>query len=154
MFLRLRLYMFFAVLLFTIPFSCADVQDDEGTEVKIEKTFAERVAEVEAQIRNTPEWLRAVEQKAADKNIPPDSMIRMDAEWLVREQSGGAKASLPANEAELAAKIQEMEMKIRNDKAWLKSIEQKARERNISVDSMIRIDARFVVEEQMKQGKQ
>lgn len=142
-----------AAFLLLLPFACKDVQDDEGTEVKIEKTFEERVAEVEAQIRSTPEWLRSVAQKAAEKNIPVDSMIRMDAAWLVQEGSGASEPATPVETDAMEAKIQEMELKIRNDKVWLQAIEQKARERNISVDSMIRIDARFVVQEQMNQNK-
>lgn len=34
-------------------------------------------------IRNSPEWLAAVKQKATDRNIDLETMIRMDAEWIV-----------------------------------------------------------------------
>ncbi len=34
-------------------------------------------------IRHTPEWLEKVKSKAAERNIPIDEMIRMDAEWIL-----------------------------------------------------------------------
>jgi hypothetical protein len=38
------------------------------------------------QIRSSPEWFRAIEQKAADKGIPVDSALYWDALYVVQEE--------------------------------------------------------------------
>jgi hypothetical protein len=43
--------------------------------------------------------------------------------------------------------------RIRNDAEWMKSIRKKATEKSISVDSMIRLDAEYMVGEEMKKRK-
>jgi hypothetical protein len=145
-------------LMFLLVFTgCKDAKDEAEAEVKIEKTYEERVKEVETSIRNSAEWMASVEKKAKEKNIPLDSMIALDARWLVDEQDGkhkdpGTTAVAPAagNDANFEQLVKDMEEKIRNDKVWLESIERKAKERNITVDSMIKVDARFIVTEQQK----
>ena len=42
------------------------------------------------EIRKDSVWLESVKQKAIEKNISLDSMIRLDAEWLLKN-SGPAK---------------------------------------------------------------
>ncbi len=50
--------------------------------------------------------------------------------------------------------IEEMKEYIRLDEKWMKSIKEKAKERNISVDSMLYIDAKWSVDEnEMKKNK-
>jgi hypothetical protein len=39
-------------------------------------------------IRGTPEWFDAVKEKAAERNIPLDEMVRMDAEWIYNDKYG------------------------------------------------------------------
>jgi hypothetical protein len=152
--MKFRLILLATSLLFGIS-SCNDVKDqEEGTEVKIEKTYEERVQEIVGQIRSNPQWLADVEKKSKEKNIPLDSMILVDARWLVDEQDGkhsaANTATQPADNQAFEEKVSAMEQKIRNDKAWLESITQKAKERNLTVDSMIKMDARFIVTEQEK----
>ncbi|MEO8085813.1 MAG: hypothetical protein ABI763_03280 [Bacteroidota bacterium] len=43
------------------------------------------VAAYEKMIRNNPEWLEAVKQKAADRKIPLEQMIKSDAEWMAEQ---------------------------------------------------------------------
>lgn len=43
----------------------------------------DKVAITMMAIRSTPEWLASVEKKATERGIPLDTMIRMDAEWIV-----------------------------------------------------------------------
>lgn len=150
--MKYRLILFATSLLIGFS-SCKDVKDqEEGTEVKIEKTYEERVQEIVGQIKGNPQWLADVEKKAKEKNISLDSMILVDARWLVDEQDGkhSAAATQPADNQAFEEKVSQMEQKIRNDKVWLESISQKAKERNITVDSMIKMDARFIVTEQEK----
>ncbi len=39
-------------------------------------------------IRGTPEWFESVQKKAAERGIPVDEMVRMDAEWIYNDKHG------------------------------------------------------------------
>jgi len=39
-------------------------------------------------IRGTPDWYAKVKEKAIERNIPLDQMVRMDAEWLYNDKYG------------------------------------------------------------------
>jgi hypothetical protein len=43
----------------------------------------DRIAITMMAIRSTPDWLEATKQKAAERKIELEAMIRMDAEWIV-----------------------------------------------------------------------
>ena len=140
-------------------FSCSDVQDDETDEVKIEKTYEERVNEIREGIRKNPEWLANVEKKAKEKNISVDSMILLDARWLVDDQDGKhldpSVLKTPAvDTSNLQQRIADMESKIRSNTKWMSEITRKATERKISVDSMLRADAIWMIDEEDGKHKQ
>lgn len=139
-------------------FSCSDVQD-ETDEVKIEKTYEERVNEIREGIRKNPEWLANVEKKAKEKNIPLDSMILLDARWLVDDQDGkhldpSVLKTPTVDTSNLQQRIADMESKIRSNTKWMSEITRKAAERKISVDSMLRIDALWMIDEEDGKHKQ
>lgn len=50
-----------------------------------EVEYQERIKKMIAKIKSNPEWLLTVTQKAEEKGIPLDSMVRLDAEWQVNE---------------------------------------------------------------------
>ena len=41
------------------------------------------VREMEEKIRNSPEWMKSIQEKAMQRNISVDSMIKMDARWMI-----------------------------------------------------------------------
>lgn len=49
----------------------------------IKKTRELKIEEYIQTIKNTPEWLEKVKKKAIQRNIPLDSMILLDAIWMV-----------------------------------------------------------------------
>ena len=58
-------------------------QDVLSTE-KLEAFLREaKIQEAMQAIYNTPDWLKTVEDKAKEKNIPLDSMVLLDAIWVV-----------------------------------------------------------------------
>jgi hypothetical protein len=57
----------------------------ENAYVKLNLTD-DRVAKYEKQIRDNPEWLKQVIEKAEVRKIPVDSMIKADAAWMVQEE--------------------------------------------------------------------
>ena len=46
-----------------------------------------RIFEIVRQIRNTPQWFEQVKQKAKNKNISIDEMIKEDARWLCDKEN-------------------------------------------------------------------
>ena len=135
--------------------SCKSGTEEGTDEIKIEKSYEERVAEIQNQIRTTPQWLAEVEKKAKEKNILLDSVILEDARWLVDEQDGkhqqnNAVAAAAAAEAQrnYDERLKAMEDRIRQDQKWMEQITAKAAERKISIDSMVRSDARWMLDEE------
>ncbi|GAL83221.1 hypothetical protein MYP_447 [Sporocytophaga myxococcoides] len=47
-----------------------------------------QILKVEANIKNSPEWLASVAKKALERNLPLDTMIRHDAIWILNETNG------------------------------------------------------------------
>lgn len=45
-----------------------------------------RLAQIEQSIRNDPEWLKTVEEKAKQQNRTLDEMIRLDALWILQQK--------------------------------------------------------------------
>ena len=38
-------------------------------------------------IKNTPDWIEKVKKKAIEKNVPLDSMIKLDAIWMADQNN-------------------------------------------------------------------
>lgn len=122
------------------------------------KTYEERFKELETGIRNNPDWLASIDKKAKEKNIPLDSMIKLDISWMIDEQDGKHKpgtetaattdSSSAAGKKSYEERIKEIEESIRKNADWMNSITQKAKDRKIPVDSMIKLDAAWMVDEQ------
>lgn len=53
-----------------------------GIEEQRRKPTPHRVYHIRKQILNTPDWLKNIREKAAQKGIPPDSMILIDAIYM------------------------------------------------------------------------
>jgi len=49
--------------------------------------YEKKIADFENSIRNTPEWLSKVNEKANNNNISLDSMIHLDAIWMVEHEN-------------------------------------------------------------------
>ena len=99
----------FAVTVFT--FSCGQSEnksnEDEVVDLEPrEKTFEERIKEAEVKIKNSPEWLTQIEQKAKANNISIDSQIFNDAKWIVEDEIKRA-----TTEAEFQKKLAAAEKK-------------------------------------------
>ncbi|HMO32355.1 MAG TPA: hypothetical protein PKE63_09270 [Lacibacter sp.] len=143
-----------AFLLLTAFSYCNDVEDEAEVDIKIEKTYEERVQENIQLMKNSPEWLAEEQRKADERGIPLDSMLLIDARWMVDQSSapdkGEQKPAETGSSDEYQQRIRAMEDQIRGNKEWMDQILLKAKDRNISVDSMIRIDAKFFVDAEEK----
>jgi hypothetical protein len=60
------------------------------------KTREERIAEFEQKMRDTPEWLSDIKKKAEDRKVPLDTMIHLDAVFMVGAEDGIKPEAVPA----------------------------------------------------------
>lgn len=96
----------------------------------IEMTTEEKI-EYKKAIKENKAWYSDIERKAAERKISVDSMIKLDANWAFQHHG-------PLRKKTTLADVKES-IYISND--WMKDITKKAKEKNISVDSMVTIDA-------------
>lgn len=137
-----------------------------------EFSLTSTAAQLETKIRNSKEMMKMIEKKALQKGIPVDSMIRLDAQWLMeRERNAVLFVVTEANLKDFPwgfdrrleeilnlngvkknrqQAIKEYEKKIRSSPEMMKMIETKAKQRGIGLDSMIRLDARWLLDEELK----
>jgi sialic acid synthase SpsE len=144
----------FLSALFILFISFSSCNDAEYAANEKPKSFEERYKEIETSIKNNPEWMASIEKKAKERNIPVDSMMKLDIIWAIDDQDGKHKPEvLPVATDSVATKsyeerVKEMIEKIRNNKEWMATIKKKAEERKISLDSMLVLDARWSVDDQ------
>lgn len=93
-------------------------------------------------IRNDAKWRQSVEEKAIKNQISFEEQLKNDAEWMALNTK--KKTSKKADE------IEKLIRKIKSDSKWLSSVQKKAKERNISLDEMLRLDAEFIFEKNQK----
>jgi len=90
-------------------------------------------------IRADDEWMTRIEEKATERGVTIDEMVKMDAEWIVNEKKKNAPKT-----------VESVLETMKNNEEWLKQIEWKAAERGISLEEMMVIEAEYVVAQQNK----
>jgi len=81
-------------------------------------------------------WFALVKEKSIKQGIPIDSMIYLDAKWTVDNFNGDYYEEL----------INEKIKTIKEDDKWLKSIKEKAIKKSIPLDSMLYLDAKWMID--------
>ena len=99
---------------------------------------------IENTIRNEREWFRFMVNKSRIQSRPLEEMIREDAEYVFR-----------TNYNDLQGKgywdsVYHLAFDIKSDAAWFSQVKIKAQERNITVDSMLLLDAIYSYGESKK----
>lgn len=93
-------------------------------------------------IRSDPAWLQQIVAKAASYEMDTATMIRVDAEYMANQQINP--------DDPLAEKTETYEALIRANATWLESVRKKAVEKGISLDEMVKEDARYMAEQELK----
>lgn len=70
---------------YIISMKAENVSSDWKLNVR-QKSRQEKIDEMAMAIRNSPQWLESVKAKAESNNIPLDSMIVLDAIWMIDNQ--------------------------------------------------------------------
>ncbi len=92
-------------------------------------------------IKQNKEWLADIEKKAKEKNISIPEMITLDAIYIYKTEY-----CTP----EVTALVDQNIERIRNTKAWMDDILKKALEKNVSMDEMIEMDAKYIYDTEQK----
>lgn len=96
---------------------------------------------IKEQILQTPEWMIDIKKKAVKNNITIEEMINLDAIYVY--ETDYCKLEV----LELINKAKE---RIKNTKEWMEQIKIKAKEKNISEDEMLELDAKYLYDTELK----
>jgi hypothetical protein len=104
-------------------------------------------------IKNNPNWLGEVSKKAEAKKVSVDSMMAMDINWMIDdEQKKISSAQVNTGETtaseNLSAResvIQQNMHRIIADRAWYKSVSEKAKKNDVRIEEMLRMDAEYML---------
>jgi hypothetical protein len=103
-----------------------------------------QVYQVENNIRNEREWFRFLVNRARVQKMPLEKMIRNNAEYTFFTYYG------EITDKNRRDSIDYLRMTIERDPAWYAQIEEKARNLNIPVDSMLHRDATYLYDQSLK----
>ncbi len=95
-------------------------------------------------ILNTPDWLEKVKVKAKEKNISVEEMLSADADYIYETEY---------NTQKVIDFIEQTKERIKKDEKWFGDIKRKAKEKNISAEEMLELDAKYVYDLDKKAGK-
>jgi hypothetical protein len=93
-------------------------------------------------IKKDKVWLADVERKAKEKNISTEEMITLDAIYIYKTEY--CKPGVPELLDETIARI-------KNTKPWVADIAKKAKEKNVSFEEMMEMDAKYIYDTELKQ---
>jgi len=97
------------------------------------------------EINNTPGWLNDIKKKAKNNNISIEQQIKMDALYIYDVDYG---------RKEVIELTEETKTRIFNTPEWIEQIKKKAKEKNLSFEEMVELDAKYIyVTEQRPQMK-
>lgn len=95
-------------------------------------------------IKQNKEWLADIERKAKEKNISVSEMITLDAVYIYKTEY---------SKPEVMALLDQNIERIRNSQEWMNDILKKALEKNVSMDEMIEMDAKYIYDTEIKNAK-
>jgi hypothetical protein len=98
------------------------------------------IHEFMGQIKSDSAWLQKVAEKANFYRMPLERMIAIDAEYLYNQNQ----------QDPLQERISYYENLIRSTPEWLESVTRKAAEQNRTPEEMIKMDAKYMAEQEQK----
>ncbi len=97
---------------------------------------ADELSRLKQMIKSNNDWIKNVEQKAVKKKVSVDSMLTSDAIW----------AFYHYGPVRLKKTLDNIKSEIQKNNIWMSEIRTKAINKNISVDSMVTLDALWAYE--------
>jgi len=102
------------------------------------------IKEYEEKIEKDAAWYAQIKQKALQNQIPVEEQLNLDAEFVYESEYGSD---------EVKQELKEIRKRIRKDAGWMEQIKKKATEKNISIEEMIELDAKYVYDTEVKEKK-
>jgi hypothetical protein len=90
-------------------------------------------------IHNTPQWMSDIGKKAKEKNISVEEMVNLDAQYIYETDYC---------QPDVIAATEEIKIRIHNTPAWTEDVRKKAKEKNITFEEMLELDAKFIYEQE------
>jgi Tfp pilus assembly protein PilP len=100
------------------------------------------IEDVKESIRVNEGWMKEIAKKAEERKISVDSAMTEDAIWFMKNQLH--VSDIKHKEVLTLEKVID---KIKHNYEWMEQIREKAKKRNIPVDTMINMDARWYLEQ-------
>lgn len=101
--------------------------------------------DIKASILNNAGWLEEIKLKAKERQISVDEMLEQDVDWYMQNVLKlSPKTNLPNNKP---TSFLEVVKHIKQTPEWMNQINEKAKQRGLSVDSMITLDAIWYLQE-------
>lgn len=130
---------------------------DKETIIKIEKE------KIENTWRNSTKIMNQLKEKAKNKGISVDSMLKLDIQWvinkkiekgeLVFEDEESMEPASTDTASIIKMEMEKLEKKWRADPETMKKMTKKANSKSISIDSMIKLDQQWVINQKIKNGE-
>jgi len=95
-------------------------------------------------IKHNDLWLHNVKKKSIKNNITIDKMIYLEAKYIAETSPQSKRIMFVIDKPKVG--LSQIEKEIRANKNWMQNIEQKAKERNVSIEEMIKLDAQFILD--------
>jgi hypothetical protein len=97
--------------------------------------------DIKEHIAKTPEWMMDIKKKAVQNNVSIEEMINLDAVYIYENEYC---------KLEIVEIINKAKERIKNTKEWMEQIKIKAKGKNISVEEMLELDAKFLYDTELK----
>lgn len=96
---------------------------------------------IKENIKNTPEWMNDIKKKASERKISVDEMINLDAIYIYE---------IEYCKPEVTQILDMTKERIKNTKEWMDQVKIKAKERNLTEDEMLELDAKYLYDTDIK----
>lgn len=95
-------------------------------------------------------WYNNIKQEASLSGVSIEELIEKNAKYIIDITQDEDKINFIVGRD---LSYLEIEQEIRNNKEWMEAIQIKAKEKNIAIDNMIRIDAQYILEQRKNNTK-
>lgn len=119
--------------------------------------YAQHIKDFVKYIKKQPKWLHEIEEKAKEKNISVDSMLVIEAKWQVDLQPGTAKlinnpapSTKKTYSPEYLKRVKDYIAYIKTQAQWMHDAEGRAKQKNITLDSMLVLEAMWQIDNAKK----
>lgn len=99
------------------------------------------VKNIKEHITQTPEWMEDIKKKAEKNKVSIEEMINLDAIYIYETDYC---------KPEVVDLIEKTKERIKNTKEWMEQIKAKAKEKNISEEEMLELDAKYLYDTELK----